>query len=86
MNCCVLVFPLPPYIKEWRRGGPALYGAPKGGVLLLVGVGFPLSLVGVGEKEGGQREGRKAPHPIWIGLGGHALHLGLPLLSSTKAQ
>ena len=24
INLCVYGVPLPPYIKEWRRGGPAL--------------------------------------------------------------
>ena len=51
--------PLPPYIKEWRRGGPALsMDAPQGGFLLLVGVGFPPSIVGVGE-EGKEEAGRR---------------------------
>ena len=35
--------PLPPYIKEWRRGGPALSMARPRGVLLPPGVGFPFS-------------------------------------------
>src|SRR4051812_49136205 len=34
--------PLPPYIKDWRRGGPALSMARPRGVLLPPGVGFPL--------------------------------------------
>ena len=47
--------------------------ARPGGVLLPPGVGFPPSLVGLGEKEGGEREEGKGgcpPHPIWIRLGG----------------
>ena len=56
-------------------GSGPLYGVPNGGVLLLVGVGFPPSLVGVGE-EGRGREGEgkggRLPTPIRIGLGGGA--------------
>ena len=37
-STCVYGVPLPPYIKEWRRGGPALSMARPRGVL-----GFPLS-------------------------------------------
>ena len=50
--------------------------ARPGGFLLPPGVGFPPSLVGLGEKEGGEKgkERGAGPHPIRIGLGG-ALHL-----------
>ena len=81
--------PLPAYIKEWRRGGPALSMAlPRGGVLLPAGVGFPPSLVGVGEEGRGRgREGKggRAPSQFRLGLGGR-LHLGLLRLSSTMAH
>ena len=47
---------------------------PKGGFLLLVGVGFPLSLVGVGEEGRGRgREGKGGRPPSQFGLG-----LGVP--------
>ena len=42
-TCVSMGCPLPPYIKEWRRGGPALSMARPRGVLLPPGVGFPLS-------------------------------------------
>src|SRR3954471_7901853 len=42
-TCVSMGCPLPPYIKEWRRGGPALSMARPRGVLLPRGVGFPLS-------------------------------------------
>ena len=53
--------PPPPYIREWRRGGPALSIARPRGVLLPPGVGFPPFPSwsrrgmegGVGEKERG---------------------------------
>ena len=72
INLCVYGVPHSPYIKEWRREGTALSMArPRGGVLLPVGVGFPPSLVGVGEEGRGRgREGK--PPPIRIGLGGRA--------------
>ena len=72
---CLWGAPSPIYKGVEEGEGRPSHGAPKGGDLLPVGVGFPLSLVGVGEKEGG--ETRKE---------GRALHLVLPLLSSTKAQ
>ena len=66
--------PPPPYIKESRRGGSALSMArPRGGVLLPVGVGFPPSLVGVGEEGRGRgREGKggRPPSQFGLGLGG----------------
>ena len=46
INLCVYgVHPSPVYkgVEEGRAG--PLYGAPQGGILLLVGVGFPPSLV-----------------------------------------
>ena len=48
-------------MREKRRAG--LLGATKGGVLLPVGVGFPLSLVGVGGKEGGERGKERGAGP-----------------------
>src|SRR4051812_13234275 len=42
-TCVSMGCPLPPYIKEWRRGGPALSMVRPRGVLLPPGVGFPLS-------------------------------------------
>ena len=65
--------PLPPYIKEWRRGPAKEGGAPKGGgVQLPPVVGLPFFLL-VGEgrkrKEGGKKGG-PAPLPIRIGIGG----------------
>ena len=41
---CLWGAPLPPYIKERRRGGPALYNGVPWGVLLPPGVGFPPSM------------------------------------------
>ena len=74
--------PPPPYINEWRRGGPSLYGVPKGGSPTPSRTRFPPSLVGVGE------EGKGPPNPslIWIGLGGRAPPPGRLLLSSTMAH
>ena len=51
--------------------------ARPGGVLLPPGVGFPPSLVGLGEKEGGEREEGKGgvaplPSPIQTRWGGGA--------------
>ena len=46
--------------------------ARPGGVLLPLGVGFPPSLVGLGEKEGGEREegkGGDAPHAFLVQFG-----------------
>ena len=42
--------PLPPYINEQGGGRPAPVGAPGGGILLLVGVGFPSFLLLLGGK------------------------------------
>ena len=62
INLCVYGVPPPPYIKgvEEGEGRPSI--ACPGGVLLPPGVGFPPSLVGLGEKEGGEREEGKG-HP-----------------------
>ena len=65
--------PLALYIKEWRRGGPALSWRTQGGSPTPGGSRIPPSLVGVGEGRKGERERRKggpAPLPIRIGLGG----------------
>ena len=43
VNLCVYGVPPVPYIKERRRRRVGLKGFPKGGFLLLIGVGFPLS-------------------------------------------
>ena len=65
INLCVYGVPPPLYIKEWMRGGAGpLYGAPQGGFLLLVGVGSPPSLVGVGEEGRGRgKEGKGVGPP-----------------------
>ena len=84
---CLWGAPSPVYKGvEEGEGRPSM--ARPGGVLLPPGVGFPPSLVGLGEKEGGEREEGKGgiPHPIRIGLGGCTLHLVLLLLSPTMAQ
>ena len=50
---------VPPYPRIQRSKGKAAGlggGRAKGGVLLPPGVGSPLSQVGLGEKEGGERE------------------------------
>ena len=90
VNLCV--YGVPPSLVykgvEEGRADP-LYGTPQGGILLLVGVGSPPSLVGVGEEgRGRRREGKGGPalHPIRIGLGGAPSTFSLPLLYSTKAQ
>ena len=67
--------PLPQYIKEERRGGrPALEGAPRGGILLLVGVGFPSFLLLLGGGKEGEREKERgappSPSPIRTRRGG----------------
>ena len=81
--------PPPPYIKEWRRGGPALSRRAQGGIPTPGGSRIPPSLVGVGEEGRGEgekeRKGGLAPLPIRIGLGGHPLLCFFSLLS-TKAQ
>ena len=84
---CVYGVPPSPVYKgvEEGEGRPPMV-RPRGGVLLPVGVGFPLSLVGVGEEGRGRgREGKggRPPLAIRIGLGGH---LGRLLLSSTMAH
>ena len=77
-------YPLPPYIKEWRRGGPALSMVRPRGVLLPSGVGFPLFLVQLGvlpsirsRRQGkGREKGKKEGAPplplvqFGLGLGG----------------
>ena len=84
-----LEVPLPPYIKEQGGGQPALEGAPGGGILLLVGVGFlPFLLLLGGGKEGEEREGKAPPLLVQLGQrGGGALPaLGRPLSLSLMAQ
>ena len=55
--------------------------ARPGGILLPPGVGFPPSLVGLGEKEGGEREEgkgvRRPPLLVQFGLEGEGAR-GLP--------
>ena len=85
VNLCVYGVPPSPVYKgvEEGRAGP-LYGAPKGGVLLPVGVGFPPSLVGVGEEGRGRgREGKggRPPSQFGLGLGGK----GAPTLASSSS-
>ena len=59
VNLCVYGVPPSPVYKGVEEGRvDPLYGAPQGGFLLLVGVGFPPSIVGVGE-EGKEEEGRR---------------------------
>ena len=84
---CLWGAPFPVY-KGVEEGRAALYGAPKGGVLLPVGVGFLPSLVGVGEEGRGRgREGKGArPPPNSDWAWGARPHLGRLLLSPTKAQ
>ena len=85
---------MPPYIKAQRGGGAGRpRGGAPGGVLLLLGVGLPPFLVGIGFTEGGkeerEEEGGPAPSPCPIrtkGGEGRATHRWLPLLSSTKAH
>ena len=60
---------------EEGEGQPSM--ACPGGVLLPPGVGFPPSLVGLGEKEGGEREeGKGGTAPFLVQFGpegeGHA--------------
>ena len=52
-NLCVFGVPPAPVYKGGRERGRPLEASQVYGVLLPSGVGFPLSLVGVGEKEGG---------------------------------
>ena len=74
INCCVYGVPLAPVYKGARGGGgrPGR-GAPRGGVLLPLGVGPLPFLVGVGEEEGkGEEEkerggGPPCPKPIRFG-------------------
>ena len=69
------------------EGRPSLWRA-QGGVLLPVGVGFPPSLVGVGEEGRGRRregKGGRPPPQLGLGLGARPL-VGRLLLSPTKAQ
>ena len=83
---CLWGAPSPVYKGGEEEGRPQ--GArPRGRFLLLVGVGFPLSLVGVGEEGRGRRREGKGGHPppqFGLGLGGGAL--GRLLLSPTKAH
>ena len=84
VNLCVLGCPLPPYIKEWRRGGPASYGAPQGRIPTPTRSRFPPfpSPTRRGRKEEGERrkEGPPPPPLVQFGLGGRHL-LGGPLSS-----
>ena len=90
INLCVYGVPPTPVYKGVEEGeGPPSMARPRG-VLLPPGVGFPPSLVGLGEKEGGEREegkGGAAPLPSLIrtrGGGGAACPGCLSL--STKAH
>ena len=88
-TCVSMGCPLPVYKGVEEGEGRHPRERPKGGFLLLVGVGFPLSLVGVGEEGRGRgREGKggQPPSQFGLGLGGGCPHLGLLLLSPTKAQ
>ena len=67
INLCVYGVPPPPYIKEWRRGraGPLLWRAlgsptPTGSRIP------PFHVVGVGEKEGGEREKERGRPPYLV--------------------
>src|SRR3954467_15303323 len=68
INLCVLGCPHAPVYKGARgEAGRPLLGAPGGGILLLVGVGFPsfLLLLG-GGKEGGEGEGKGGAAPPFL--------------------
>ena len=88
INGCVYGVPPSPVYKgvEEGEGWPSM--ARPRGVLLPPGVGFPPSLVGLGEKEGGEREegkgGPAPPNSDWA-WGACPLPCSFPLLS-TKAQ
>src|SRR3954467_5365340 len=94
ISLCVLGCPPAPVYKGARgEAGRPLLGAPGGGILLLVGVGFPsfLLLLG-GGKEGGEGEGKggrrpHSPSPIRTrGEGARGPALSAPLSLSTKAH
>ena len=89
---CLEVPPAPVYKGARGEGRPALEGAPGGGILLLVGVGFPsfLLLLG-GGKEGERKKERGAPPPSpspirTRGGGARGLPWLAPLSLSTRAQ
>ena len=66
INCCVSGVPLPPYIKEWRRGAAKEGGAPKGGSPTPTGSRTPLFPIRSrrGKKEeGGRKERGDGPLP-----------------------
>ena len=82
INLCVYGVPPSPVYKgvEEGEGRPSI--ACPGGVLLPPGGGFPPSLVGLGEKEGGEREegkGGAAPLLVQFGPEGEGAR-GLPWL------
>ena len=82
---CLEVPPAPVYKGAGEGAAVQEEGAP-GGVLLPPGVGFPPSLVGLGEKEGGEggRKGGALPPPSPIrtrGGGGRVACPGLLSLS-----
>ena len=70
INLCVYGVPPSPVYKgvEEGEGRPSM--ARPGGVLFPPGVGFPPSLVGLGEKEGGERkEGKGGVAPLLVQFG-----------------
>ena len=86
---CLWGAPSPVYKGVEEGEGRPSMARPKGGVLLPVGVGFPLSLVGVGEKErGGEEEGKGGctPCPIRTRGGLRTSFLLASLLYSRMAQ
>ena len=87
VNLCVLGVPLATYIKEQGEGAGGLIGCPKGGILLLLGVGsgFPgPTRRGRKEEEGRRKEGAgpQALNQFGLGVGWPTA----PLLPSLSPQ
>ena len=87
INCCVYGVPPSSVYKGVEEGvGWPHRARPKGGILLLLGVGSPFPSPTRRGKEGEEGEKESPSRPIRIGLGGARLPLGHLLLSSTKAR
>ena len=72
INLCVYGVPPGTYIKEWRRRERVVpYGAPwRSPTPIGSRIPPPPSLVGLGEKEGGEREeGKGGAAPLLVQLG-----------------